>query len=143
MKTFATAAAFALLASGAAFAADALPPTYVVYKLTADGVQLRSLEAERGIYEARVLATDGSIVKVGIDPQTAELTDAFSHAKARTTREPAPRVSAAEAVQAAAATGFWDVAAIEYEKGAWDVTTRDDQGRVRRVSVDGATGLVR
>lgn len=143
MKTLATVSVLAVLFSATAWAADALPPTYLVHKLTADGVQLRSLEAEHGLYEAKVEATDGTIVKVGVDPQTAELTDAFSHAKARPAQGESPKVSAAEAVQAAAATGYWDVAEIEYERGVWKIDARDDQGRTRRISVDGVTAQVK
>lgn len=120
----------------------ALPPAYLVHKLTADGLELRSLEAERGLFEARVVATDGQIVKVGIDPRTAELTDAYSHAKARPAEAVPPKVNAAQAIMAAAATGYWDVREVEYKRGRWQVEAADDQGRTRTVHVDGATGAV-
>lgn len=148
MNTTVTAAIVAALtaASVPALAAEAeapLPPTYIVYKLTQDGVQLRSLEAERGGYEARVQATDGSIVKVGVDPQTAELTDAYSHARVRKPDGAAPRVDAAQAIQAVAATGYWDVREVELERGAWRVKAQDDSGRMGRFSVDAETGAVK
>lgn len=143
MKTFLTVSAIALLAAGAAYAEAALPATYIVHKLTSDGVQLRSLEAERGLYEARIEATDGSIIKVGIDPQTAELTDAFSHSRSRPAKEPAPKVNAAEAIQVAAATGYWDVSEVEYERGQWEIKARDDNGDTKRISVDGVTAQVK
>lgn len=132
----------ALVAAAPAFAQEALPATYLVHKLTADGVEVRSLEAERGVYEARVAATDGTIVKVGIDPQTAELTDAYSHAKPRPATVPAPRLNASQAIMVAAATGYWDVSEVGYKTGVWHVTARDDQGRSRTVHVDDVSGAV-
>lgn len=143
MKTLSILSIFAFAAAAPALAQEqALPPTYVVHKLTADGLQLRSLEAERGGFEARVVATDGQIVKVGIDPQTAELTDAYSHAKARPAEVAPPKVNASQAIMAAAATGYWDVREVEYKRGQWRVEAADDQGRTRTVRVDGATGTV-
>lgn len=120
-----------------------LPPTYIIHKLTQDGIALRALEAERGGYEARVEATDGSLVQVGIDPQTAELTDAYGHARARKADGPAPRVDAAAAIQAVAVTGHWDVGEVEYEHGAWRIDAGDDAGRTRRFTVDADTGAIR
>lgn len=151
MKTLAILAvpalALGLAATGAQAtdpsAAAPLPPTYVIHKLTEDGVQLRKLELERGGYEAWVEATDGSLVKFGVDPQTAELTDEYSHARARRPDGPVPQVNAAEAIQAVAATGYWDVREIEYEKGAWEVKARDDTGRKGKFKVDPVTGAVR
>lgn len=142
MKTLSILSVLALGIAAPAFAQQALPVTYLVHKLTADGVELRSLEAERGAYEARVVATDGQLVKVGVDPQTAELTDAYSHAKTRADTEQAPKLNAAQAIQAAAGTGYWDVREVEYKRGQWRVDARDDQGRRRTVAVDGATGAV-
>ncbi len=125
-----------------AFAQEALPPTYVVHKLTADGVQLRALEAEDGIYEAKVLTTDGRIVKVGVDPRTGDLTDAYSHARTRAAKSPEPAVNASQAIMAAAATGYWDVREVDYEHGRWEIEALNDQGRERTVTVDGITGAV-
>ncbi|MEW5727617.1 MAG: PepSY domain-containing protein [Pseudomonadota bacterium] len=148
IKTIAIAAVSAIALASVARAAEAgadatLPPTFIVYKLAQDGIALRKLEAEGGIYEARVEATDGSIVKVGIDPQTAELTDAYSHARPRRADGAAPKVDAAQAVQAVAATGYWDVREIEFEKGGWEVKARDDDGRRAKFIVDAVTGTVR
>lgn len=142
MKSLSAFTVAALIAAAPAFAQERLPVTYLVHKLTGDGIQVRAIEAERGIYEARLVATDGSIVKVGIDPQTADLTDAFSGAKARVAKGPAPKLTASEAVMAAAGTGYWDVQQIELEKGRWLVDARDDQGRSRIVAVDAETGAV-
>lgn len=135
-------AAAAVAVAAPAAAQETLPVTYVVHKLAADGLEIRSLEPEDGIYEARVVATDGTIVKVGVDPQTAELTDAYSHAKARRDRGPAPKVDAAHAIMAAAATGYWDVREVEYEHGRWEVDARDDRGHSRKLIVDAVTGKV-
>lgn len=147
MKTIAALTAAILVLGFAATATRAadqtLPPTYIVHKLTADGVALRSLEAEKGAYEARVEATDGTIVKVGVDPQTADLTDAYSHARARKAESPAPKVSAADAIQTAATSGYWDVREIELEDGVWEIEARNDQGRSRTVEVDAVTGALR
>lgn len=142
MKTLSILSVLALGIAAPALAQDNLPATYLVHKLTADGLELRSLEPEDGVYEARVVATDGQLVKVGIDPQTAELTDAYSHAKARPASGPAPAVNAAQAIQAAATTGYWDVREVEYKRGHWQVEARNDQGRERTVTVDGTTGAV-
>lgn len=145
MKTLSILSVLALGIAAPALAqeqAETLNPTYLVHKLTADGLELRSLEAERGIYEARVVATDGTIVKVGVDPQTAELTDAFSHADARPAQGEAPKVNAAQAIMAAAGTGYWDVREVELKRGQWKVEARDDQGRNRTLTVDAATGKV-
>lgn len=143
MKTLSILSILAVATAAPAFAQEqALPPTYVVHKLTADGLELRSLEAERGIYEARVVATDGTIVKVGVDPQTAELTDAFSHAKARPAEATAPRLNASQAIMAAAGTGYWDVREVELKRGQWKVDARNDQGRSRTVTVDATSGAV-
>ncbi len=150
IKTIAIAAVSALALASAAQAADAnsgadapLPPTFIVYKLAQDGIPLRKLKAEGGIYEARVEATDGSIVKVGIDPQTAELTDAYSHARPRQADGAAPKVDAAQAIQAVAATGYWDIREIEFEKGGWEVKARNDDGRRAKFIVDAVSGQVR
>jgi len=152
IKTIAIAAVSALALASAAQAADAgrdtgsgnaLPPTFIVYKLAQDGIPLRKLEVEGGIYEARVEATDGSIVKVGIDPQTAELTDAYSHARARKADGPVPKIDAAQAVQAVAATGYWDIREIEFEKGGWEVKAHNDNGRGAKFIVDAVTGEVK
>lgn len=149
MKTLATltasilALALGMSAAGAAEPSAPLPPTYIIHKLTTDGVALRALEAERGGYEARIEATDGTIVKVGIDPQTAELTDAYSHARARKAEGAAPKVSAADAIQAVATTGHWDIRDIEFEDGAWEVAAGDDNGSMDKFRVDGATGIIR
>lgn len=148
IKTIAIAAVSAITLASAAQAADAgadtvLPPTFIVYKLAQDGIPLRKLEAEGGIYEARVEATDGSIVKVGIDPQTAELTDAYSHARPHQADGAAPKVDAAQAIQAVAATGYWDVREVEFEKGGWEVKARNDDGRRAKFIVDAVTGEVK
>lgn len=140
MKTLSILSVLAIASAAPAFAGEPLPATYLVHKLTADGLELRSLEAERGAYEARVVATDGSIIKVGVDPQTAELTDAYSHAKARPSNGPAPKVNASQAIMAVAGTGYWDVSEVEYKRGQWQVEARDDQGRSRTVIVDATTG---
>lgn len=142
MKTLSVLTVLAAATVAPAFAQEALPVTYLVHKLTADGLELRSLEPEHGAYEARVVATDGSIVKVGIDPQTAELTDAYSHADARRDRGPSPKVDAARAIMAAASTGYWDVREVELKRGQWKVDARDDLGRSRTLHVDAVTGKV-
>lgn len=143
MKTLSILSILAVTIAAPALAQEqALNPTYLVHKLTADGLELPSLEAERGIYEARVVATDGTIVKVGIDPQTAELTDAFSHAEARPADGATPKVNASQAIMAAASTGYWDVGDVEYKRGQWRVDARDDQGHRRTVTVDATTGMV-
>lgn len=144
MKSIVLAAAAIIGLSTAASAAEApLPPTYLIHKLSIDGVRLKSLEPERGAYEAKVWATDGSVVKVGVDPLTGDLTDAYSHARSRAAAAPAPAVDAAAAIQAVAMTGHWDVRAVEYDRGAWQVAAADDGGQVDRFAVDGATGTVR
>lgn len=145
MKTLSILSAVVLAGAVAvpAFAQEqALPAAYLVHKLSADGLVLRSLEAEDGAFEARVVATDGQIVKVGVDARTAELTDAYSHARAHAAEKVAPRVGAVEAMVAAAGTGYWDLREMEYKHGQWRVEAADDQGRVRTVCVDGATGKV-
>lgn len=145
MKTLTTLTVLSTLAAGIAapaFAQEILPPTYVVHKLTAEGVQLRSLEPEHGIYEAEVVTTDGRIVKVGVDPRTGDLTDAYSHARARVAKEPAPAINAAQAIMAAANTGYWDVREVEYEHGRWEIEARNDLGWKRTVTVDGVTGAL-
>lgn len=121
---------------------QALPAAYLVHKLSADGLQLRSIEAEDGVFEARVVATDGQLVKVGVDPHTAFLTDDFSHARPGRPEKVAPRVGAVEAMVAAAETGFWDLREMDYEHGRWEVKAADDQGRVREIHVNGTTGKV-
>lgn len=152
IKTVAIAAVSALALASAVQAADAgrdtgtanpLPPTFIIHKLAQDGVALRKLEAEDGIYEARVEASDGSIVKVGIDPQTAELTHTFSHSRPRRADGAAPKIDAAQAIQAVAATGYWDIREVEYEKGGWEVKAGNDDGRRAKFTVDAATGEVR
>lgn len=120
-----------------------LPPAYIIHKLSQDGIKLRSLEAERGAYEARVEATDGTLVKVGVDPQTAELTDAYSHAAARKADGPAPAIDAAEAIRAVAATGYWNTQKISFKRGVWQVAALDDTGKAGRFTVDGASGAVK
>lgn len=142
MKTLSILSVLAVAIAAPAFAQEPLPATYLIHKLTVDGLELRSIEAERGAYEARVVATDGSIVKVGVDPQTVDLTDAYSHATPRTADGAAPKVNAAEAIQAAANTGYWDVRELNFKRGQWLVDARDDQGRSRTVTVDGGTGMV-
>lgn len=147
MKTALALSALVLgLSSAAAMAEDAtpsLPPTYIVHKLTGDGIALRALEYENGIYEAKVLATDGSIVTVGVDPGTAELTDAFATKTPRRAKEPPPAIDAAQAIQAAAVTGYWDVREVKFEHGAWRIKAADDSGRLARLAVDGASGTLR
>jgi hypothetical protein len=149
-RSFALAASLVLAGSpfAAAQAADApaaasLPPAYIIHKLSQDGIKLRALETERGAYEARVEATDGTLVKVGVDPQTAELTDAYSRAAVRTAEGPAPVVNAAEAISAVAATGYWDVQDISFKRGAWRVSALDDNGKAGRFTVDGTSGAIR
>lgn len=143
MKTLSILAAVATIAAvSPALAQEQLPAAYLVHKLSADGLELRSLEAERGGYEARVVATDGSIVKVGVDGRTADLTDAYSHAKPRRAEADSPRVGAVEAMVTAAGAGYWDLRELEYKRGHWLVEAADDQGRVHKVAVDGTTGLI-
>lgn len=143
MKTLSILAAVATIAAvSPALAQEQLPAAYLVHKLSADGLELRSLEAERGGYEARVVATDGSIVKVGVDGRTADLTDAYSHAKPRRAEADSPRVGAVEAMVTAAGAGYWDLRELEYKRGHWLVEAADDQGRVRKVAVNGTTGLI-
>jgi hypothetical protein len=147
IKTIAIAAVSVIAIAQAAQAADAgadatLPPTFIVYKLAQDGIPLRKLEAEGGIYEAHVEATDGSIVKVGIDPQTAELTDAFSHSRPRRADGAAPKIDAAQATQTVAATGYWDIREVEFKKGGWEVKARNDDGRRAKFIVDAVSGQV-
>lgn len=152
IKTIAIVAVSAIAIASAAQAADAgrdtgsgnaLPPTFIVYKLAQDGIPLRKLETKGGIYEARVEATDGSIVKVGIDPQTAELTDDYSHARPHRADATAPKIDAAQAVQAVAVTGYWDIREVEFEKGGWEVKARNDDGRRAKFIVDAMTGEVK
>lgn len=143
MKILSILAAVATIAAASpALAQEQLPAAYLVHKLSADGLELRSLEAERGGYEARVVATDGSIVKVGVDGRTADLTDAYSHAKPRRAEADSPQVGAVEAMVTAAGAGYWDLRELEYKRGHWLVEAADDQGRVRKVAVDGTTGLI-
>ncbi|MGE5476198.1 MAG: PepSY domain-containing protein [Bacteroidales bacterium] len=143
MKTLSILSALAVVAIAApAVAGEQLPATYLIHKLTVDGVQLRSLEPESRIYEARVEATDGSIVKVGVDPESVYLTDAYSHASARKPDGAAPKLNAAEAIQAAAYTGYWDVREVKFRDGRWQVDARNDQGRSRTVTVDATSGMV-
>lgn len=143
MKTLSILAAIATIAAvSPALAQEQLPAAYLVHKLSADGLELRSLEAERGGYEARVVATDGSIVKVGVDGRTADLTDAYSHAKPYRAETDSPRIGAVEAMVAAAGAGYWDLRELEYKRGHWQVEAADDQGRVRKVAVDGTTGMI-
>lgn len=145
MKTLpALAVAIVIAATAApALAQESLNPTYLIHKLTVDGVQLRSLEPARGIYRAKVLATDdATVVKVGVDPASVFLTDAYSHAKTGKAKGDLPRLTAAEAIQAAAYTGYWDVRELGYKHGTWLVTARDDNGRSRTVAVDAASGVV-
>jgi hypothetical protein len=148
IKTISIAAVSVIALTWAAQAADAgadtaLPPTFIVYKLAQDGIRLRKLEVDGGIYKAYVEATDGSIIKVGIDPQTAELTDAYSHARPRKSDGAAPKVEAAQAVQAVATTGYWDIREVEYEKGGWEVKAANDDGRRAKFTVDAATGEIK
>lgn len=140
--TFGAASISAVQAADVA-SSENLPPTYIIHKLTQDGIQLRKLESEGRIYEARVEATDGSIVKVGVDPQTAELTDAYSHVRSRKADGAAPKVSASDAIQAVAATGHWDVREVEFARNAWQVKAADDNGRTERFAVDPVTGAVK
>lgn len=143
MKTLSILAAVATIAAvSPALAQEQLPAAYLVHKLSADGLELRSIEAERGGYEARVVATDGSIVKVGVDGRTADLTDAYSHAKPRRAEADSPRIGAVEAMVTAAGAGYWDLRELEYKRGHWLVEAADDQGRVRKVAVDGITGMI-
>lgn len=149
MKTFAT-AIIATVLSGAILSTQAsaanpdnghLPPTYIVYKLVQDGVQLRKLEAEHNIYEAWVDAGDGTLVKVGIDPHTAELTADFNDS--RDNKHQSPMVDAAQAVQTVAATGHWDVREIGLKNGIWQVKAADDAGQMEKFRVDGQSGQIR
>lgn len=143
MKTLSILAAVATIAAvSPALAQEQLPAAYLVHKLSADGLELRSIEAERGSYEARVVATDGSIVKVGVDGRTADLTDAYSHAKPHRAETDSPRIGAVEAMVTAAGAGYWDLRELEYKRGHWLVEAADDQGRVRKVAVDGTTGMI-
>lgn len=143
MKTLSILAAVATIAAvSPALAQEQLPAAYLVHKLSADGLELRSIEAGRGGYEARVVATDGSIVKVGVDDRTADLTDAYSHAKPHRAETDSPRVGAVEAMVTAAGAGYWDLRELEYKRGHWLVEAADDQGRVRKVAVDGASGMI-
>lgn len=149
MKSLCLLSSFALatILAAPALARDELPPnalpvTYVVHKLVGDGLDLRGLEKEHGTYQARIAAGDGTIITVGVDPLTADLTDAFSHARVRPAKGSAPTVNASEAVMASAATGYWDVSEISYRQGRWEVEARDDHGRERDVTVDEHTGLV-
>jgi hypothetical protein len=143
MKTLSILAAVATIAAvSPALAQEQLPAAYLVHKLSADGLELRSIEAGRGSYEARVVATDGSIVKVGVDGRTADLTDAYSHAKPHRAETDSPRIGAVEAMVTAAGAGYWDLRELEYKRGHWLVEAADDQGRVRKVAVDGTTGMI-
>jgi len=129
--------------SHAVASGDRLPAAYVVHKLTADGIALRGLEAEDGLYQAKIDAGDGTIVTVGIDPFTAELTDDFNRSRPHRAKGEAPKLSAAAAITAVADTGHWDVSEVEYEKGRWEVKAADDQGRVEEFVVDASTGRLR
>ncbi|GEM_PF-2360056 len=120
-----------------------LPAAYVVHKLAADGIALRALETEDGMYRARVDAGDGTVVTVGIDPYTADLTDDFNTAHPHRSKGTGPNVSAADAIVAVADAGHWDVREVEYEKGRWEVKAADDQGQVEDFVVDAATGKLR
>ena len=129
--------------SQSAATGDRLPAAYMVHKLTADGIALRGLEAEDGLYRAQVDAGDGTIVTVGIDPFTAELTDDFSRSRPHRAKGEGPKLSAADAIISVAGTGHWDLREIEYEKGRWEVEAADDQGRVEDFIVDATTGRLR
>lgn len=148
----AVASLFVLVWAGAAVAQphsqpvatqDRLLAAYLVHKLTADGIALRGLESEDGIYQAKIDAGDGTIVTVGIDPITAELTDDFNRSRTHRTKGEAPKLSAAEAVTSVAGTGHWDLREVEYEKGRWEVKAADDQGVVEEFVVDATTGALR
>lgn len=135
----------ALAQSQPQFAAtpERLPAAYVVHKLTADGIALRGLETEGRLYQAKIDAGDGTIVTVGIDPTTAELTDDFNRSHPHRAKGVGPKLSAAEAITSVAATGHWDLREVEYEKGRWEVKAADDQGQVEDFVVDAATGTLR
>lgn len=149
MKTIATAIIATVLGgtilSAQAFAATPdnghLPPTYIVYKLVQDGVQLRKLETEHDVYEAWVDAGDGTLVKVGVDPHNAELTADFNDS--RNNNHQSPAVDAAQAVQTVAATGHWDVREIGLKNGTWQVKAADDAGQMEKFRVDAQSGQIR
>lgn len=120
---------------------NVLPATYIIYKLAQDGIQLRKLEAEGTGYEAWIASTDGTLSKVAIDPQTAELTATTK--QSRDQRQPAPSVDAVQAIQTVTEAGHWDIREIELKKDIWRVKAGDDEGNMDKFHVDAQTGQLR
>ncbi|MBW7852056.1 MAG: PepSY domain-containing protein [Rhodospirillales bacterium] len=123
--------------------ADALPPTYVAYQLVGEGHDLRGLEFEDGAYEARLRRPDGALVKVAVDARTGEARPATDSDRRRADRSPAPKIGAADAIQAVAMEGHWDVVKFKHRDGVWRVVARDDAGVAAKFTVDAETGAVR
>lgn len=123
------------LAGSQVLPAGAMNPAAMVHTLVEDGLDLRSLEVRHGTYLARIGTGSGEVVTVGIDPQSAMLTDAFSSVPARRDAGPAPTINAAQAIIAAAHEGYWDIGAVELKRGAWRV-----QAQNGNIFVDATSG---
>lgn len=122
--------------------ADVLPPTYITYQLVGDGQDLRGLEYENGVYEARLSGPDGRLSKVAVDPRTGAVLTASSSQGRQAAAAPTPKVNAADAIQTVAMQGYWDIVELKHRDGVWRVKARDDAGKKGTFRVDSETGSV-
>jgi len=121
--------------------ADILGPTYISYQLVGEGHDLRGLEFENGVYEARLGGPDGRLSKVAVDPRSGQVLTASAETT-RHSRAAAPKVSATDAIQTVAMQGYWDIVELKHRDGVWRVEARDDAGVTGAFRVDAETGAM-
>lgn len=122
--------------------ADLLPPTYITYQLVGEGHDLRGLEFEDGVYEARLSGPGGRLSRVEVDPRSGQVLTTGTADQRHGDLAPPPKVNAADAIQTVAEQGYWDIVELKHRDGVWRVEARDDAGRKGTFRVDAETGSV-
>lgn len=123
--------------------ADGMSTAYVVHKLAADGLEVREIEFEDGVYVVDIATGDGHTYRAAIDPLTGTANPhAFADRRLDRDRAPANSLSSSIIVQMVDAAGYPQIAEMEIERGLWEIEVRDAAGRETKLHVDPITGTI-
>ncbi len=122
---------------------EALTTAYVVHKLASDGLEVRDIEFENGIYVADIATGDGHTYRAAVDPLTATANPhAFANRALGRDEAPAGSLSSSIIVQLLDAAGYPQIAEMEIENGLWKVKARDAAGQKAKLRVDPISGAI-
>lgn len=125
--------AFALAASGAVQAQEALTEAQVRAKLTDQGyTRINDIKFRDGVWKADARSAEGNRVDVRLDPKTGRVYP----------DEQVANLSEADVRARLAVAGYTNVHDVDYEDGIWNAEADDPAGRDVELKIDPKTGRV-